>query len=261
MLSSWRYIVVGVAACLVSAVNAQAGISEKLISDVPAYGFYRGSGHTAAASVIGYYDLNGFPNLFDADGWEQVRLTANVRNQISSPEHNAKYDPHPDNANLPVPPNTSIACWFQTSVDPLPFGWSNAARSDDAFIGYTTYRGYECTSFHRYYGALSWSDITDEIDAMRPMVFLVDIDGDSGVDHFVPVFGYDDRGAAGKFYACYDGWSETETVVWKEYRPIGDPWGVGYVTFAHITPEPATLSILALGAMAMIRRRRRARQS
>jgi len=63
------------------------------LSNVPAYNWYHGCGPTAAASIMGYYDVHGYSNLFDASGWDAVKQTANVQDQISSPAHNAKYDP------------------------------------------------------------------------------------------------------------------------------------------------------------------------
>ncbi len=78
------------------------------IQDIPAYNWYHGCGPTAAASVLAYWDLHGYSNLFTASG-NDLYLTANVQDQISSPAHNAKYDPDPDVSSLPVPPKTSIA--------------------------------------------------------------------------------------------------------------------------------------------------------
>ena len=214
----------------VCSVSSGAAVS---LSGVPAYNWYHGCGPTAAGSIVGYYDVLGYSNLFDAEGWDAVKLTANVQDQISSPAHNAKYDPHPDDPNLPVPPNTSLACWFRTSVN-LQYGWSYLSYSDDAFEGYGQYRGYECDSWYESFAALTWTEFVGEIDAGRPLMFLVDTNGDGGTDHFVPVFGYDDRGAGGLHYGCYTTWSESETVAWYQFRAMGDPWGVGYATFVTI---------------------------
>ena len=218
----------------VCSVSSGAAVS---LSGVPAYNWYHGCGPTAAGSVVGYYDLLGFSGLFDAEGWDSVKLTANVQDQISSPTHNAKYDPTPDNASLPVPEKNSLASWFGTSVDPLEYGWSYLSRSDDAFEGYAAYRGYECDAWYKNYGATSWEEFTAEIDAGRPVMFLVDSDGNGGTDHFVNVFGYDDRGDGNLYYGLYTGWSESEAISWKRYRPMasGHAWGVGYLTFVEIS--------------------------
>lgn len=217
-----------------------------MLSNVPAYNWYHGCGPTAAASVIGYYDLRGYDSLFTASGWAAVSQTINVQDQISSPAHNAKYDPTPDDAGLPVPPNTSLACWFQTSKDPLGFGGSYQSLADDCLRGYTNYRGYSCSSSYEQYilGILgfTWSDLKREINASRPMMFLVDSDGNGSTDHFVPVLGYDDRGSAGKYYACYTTWSEDETVAWYKFQGMGQPFGVAYGTYLTITSAPGARS-------------------
>ncbi len=232
--------------------------SPVVLSLVPAYDWYHGCGPTAAASVVGYWDLHGYSNLFSAEGWDAVRLTANVQNQISSPEHNARYDPKPDDTTKPESWN-SIADWFRTSKDPLDYGWSYQSYADDAFEGYANYRGYQFDSYYESWGAFTWNDLVNEIDAGNPMMFLVDSGGDGDTDHFVPVFGYEDRGSDGLWYALYTTWSESETTTWQQFRPMSSSynWGVGYGTFVHPIPEPATITLLISGALSLIRRKNR----
>jgi len=241
-----------VVALLLALSSSIAKADLYVLDEVPAYNWYHGCGPTAAGSIIGYWDLLGYPNLFDASGWDDVRLTTNVQDQISSPAHNAKYDPDPDVSALPVPPMTSIADWFQTSVN-QPYGWSYQSRADDAFEGYANYRGYEFDSFDESWGAFTWADLVNEIDAGNPMMFLVDSNGDGGTDHFVPVFGYDDRGNDGLWYGIYDTWSEEETIRWEMFRGMSGSWdwGVAYATYVHPVPVPAAvlLGILGLGAV------------
>jgi len=230
-----------------------------VLSEVPAYRWYHGCGPTAAAAVLGYWDLQGYANLFDASG-EDLYWTDNVKDQISSPEHNAKYD-HEDDANLPVPPMASIADWFGTSVDPLDYGWSYLSHADDAFIGYADYRGYEFDAWYESLGSglFTWEELMTEIDGGRPMMFLVDSDGNGGTDHFVPVLGYDDRGDEGLWYGVYSVsiFGELENVLWKQFRPMsGDyKWGVGHGIFVHPVPEPAALILIALGTIVLRRPR------
>ena len=220
-----------VAACCTIVPAGLAPAAPILLDNMPAYNWYHGCGPTAAGSIVGYWDLAGLPNLFDASG-PTIYLTANVQDQISSPEHNAKYDPDPDDPNLPVPVKTSIADWFKTSVN-LPYGWSYQSDAPAAFTGYFGYRGYTASSGWTFYDASSsWSSFTNQINKGAPVMFLVDSTGDGGTDHFVPVFGYDDRGAGGLWYACYDTWSEGETVRWKQFRAMSSSysWGVGCIT-------------------------------
>jgi hypothetical protein len=230
------------------------------LSEVPAYNWYHGCGPTSAGSIIGYWDLHGYPNLFSASGWDNVKLTANVRDQISSPTHNAKYDPTPDAAG-PTPPFTSIADWFRTSMDPMPYGWSHQSDAPGTFEGYANYRGYDFTSYYQSLGSgvgnFSWTSLVQEIDAGRPMMFLVDSNGDGGTDHFVSVLGYDDEGA-NRYYGCYDTWSEDETIRWYEFLPMasGTHWGIAYATFvtpvSPPVPIPSTMVLLGSGLMGLV---------
>lgn len=223
------------------------------LSNVPAYNWYHGCGPTAAASIVGYYDALGLDNLFTASGWDNVKFTGNIQDQISSPAHNAKYDPHPDDASLPTPPNTSQACWFRTSVN-QPYGWSWLSYADDCFIGYAEYRGYECTAWNETFGSqFTWADLMGEIEAGRPMMFLVDTDGNGGTDHFVPVLGYQEMGGV-QYYGCYTTWSENESVIWKQFRGMGDAWWVGYATFVNIVPERTSSLMMAMAGLAVSRR-------
>ncbi len=212
------------------AVCASVHAAPVTLSSVPHYNWYHGCGPTAAASIVGYYEMMGFTALYDVDGWDNVKLTNNVKEHISSAAHNAKYDPKPDNPDLPVPENTSLACWFQTSVGSLEYGWSYLSYADNAFSGYADYRGYQAVSYYQSYHAMSFDDLVTEIDAGRPMMFLVDSTGSGGTDHFVPILGYDDRGGGDLWYACYTTWAEGETITWKRYRPMSSSygWGIGY---------------------------------
>lgn len=249
--------------CVVTGlISSIANATPTVLSQVPAYTWYHGCGPTAAASVIGYWDVQGYPSLFDAAGWDNVRLTANVQDQISSPEHNARYDPTPDDLTKPQSWN-SIADWFHTSEDPLQFGWSYLSDADDAFTGYANYRGYTFNAWNETFSTeFTWADLTAEIDAGNPMMFLVDTDGDGNTDHFVPVFGYDDRDTDGLWYVCYTSGHEGETEDWYRFQAMGEPWGVGYATFVHpvSAPIPAPGAILlgsiGVGLVGWLRRRR-----
>jgi len=251
----------GVAPPDLRSADTSTSSTAKTIGSVPAYAWYHGCGPTAAASVIGYWDMLGFPNLFDASGAD-VFLTSNVQDQISSPAHNAKYDSTPD-ASGPPPAYTSIADWFQTSVDPLGFGWSSLSSATDAFEGYAAYRGYAFGAETVGFSSL-WARLVGEIDAGRPFLGLVDTNGDGATDHFVPVLGYDDRGANGRYYGFYTTWSEIETIDWEPFLPLGNPWGVGFATFVtpldppSSVPEPGSwLLVLAGCIISMIGRAKR----
>jgi hypothetical protein len=271
-------IVVCLLALLIPATSFGAAVS---LSNVPAYNWYHGCTPTAVGSVMGYWDMHGYPNLFDASGWDAVSQTANVQDQISSPAHNAKYDPTPDDPNLPVPTKTSIADYLNTSVDPSPFGSTKVAQIIYGMTGYASSRGYASTATQYTYilgiASLTWSKLTSEINAGRPMVFNVDSDGNGTNDHSVPVIGYDDRGSGGKWYGYYTTWSEDETIQWSQFRGMSSSyaWGVSSGESFRITsaasayamtvgpsasgasgtqavPEPCTFVLLGMGLMGLL---------
>jgi hypothetical protein len=244
-----RLIVCAVAPVVALSADLEAAVVT--ISDVPAYEWYHGCGPTAAGSIIGYYDLNGYDSLFNASGWNDVRLTANVQDEISSPAHNLFYDDYPDETG-PPPPDTSIADFFHTSEGDLDFGWSWLEYADDAFTGYANYRGYsDWLAWNATYGIdLLWEDLVTEINNDRPMMFLVDSAGTGETDHFVSVIGYDDSTMQ---YGFYNTWSEEETIQWETFQGMSDQWGwgVGYATFirpgAASVPEPGVMLLMAMG--------------
>jgi hypothetical protein len=222
-----------------------------VVSGVPSYNWHHGCGPTAVGMILGYWDAQGYGDLFDAAG-PDLLLTANVGEHISSAAHNKKYNSNPDRWDLPIPPMTSIADFFRTSVGALAYGWSYHSFADDAFVGYAAYRGYEFASVNQNIAEFGWDGIKTEIDAQRPFMLLVDTNADGASDHFIPTFGYDERGDGGRYLAVYDGYHEDESVSWLSYAVMapGVSWGIGYVTTAVpltvIIPVPALFSPLVL---------------
>jgi hypothetical protein len=215
-----------------------------VLDEVPAYDWYHGCAPTAAGSVFGYWDLNGFDNLFDASDWDAIRLTVNVQDQISSPARNAKYDPTPDNPFLPDPPDTSIADFMHTSEEWRSFGGTSPGYIRRGVEDYAEYRGYQFNCAWHWWDEVLTDVLRAEIDAGRPMLFGVDSDasgrGNSLIevgDHIVPVFGYDDRGVDGFWYGFYTTWSEEENITWAKFnqQTRGTRWGVA--TIWHVRPE------------------------
>jgi hypothetical protein len=241
-----------IVACVIALlIPASAFGAVVQLSNVPAYNWYHGCTPTAVGTVMGYWDLHGYPNMFDASGWAAVSQTANVQDQISSPAHNAKYDPTPDNAGLPVPPKTSIADYLGTSKDPLGYGSTYVSNIISGMTGYASSRGYASTATQYTYIAglisLTWSKLTSEINAGRPMVFNVDSDGNGSNDHSVPVIAYDDRGSGGKWYGCYTTWSEDETIQWFQFTGMssGHPFGISSGESFRVTSTPSAYSLTA----------------
>jgi hypothetical protein len=229
-------------------VWSQAVASQPVVLDqVPAYDWYHGCTPTSVASILGYWDLHGHPGYFDAEGWDQLRLTASVQDEISSPTHNARYDSSPDDLTQPDAGDTSIADFLHTSEGSLGFGWTWLSLIDSGIENYAALRGDPIDARSESFAAFSWDEFTREIDDGRPMIFNVDTTADGIVDHTVPVLGYDDRGDGGRWFGAYTTWTEDETVEWFQFRPeaAGSDWGVDSVVFIQPLPDAPSATVLA----------------
>lgn len=216
---------------------------------VPAYLWRHGCGPTALGMIVGYYDTQGFSDLIDGSSFSQ---TEEVNQMIASggetgnpnpagrEEHYEDYatpqdyspilrddsyiaegrTPHVDN---------SLADYMDTSKSTRNnyYGWSWSSDMGPAFIDYVISRNlsYQASYNFFYNNSLTWDVLTGEIDSGRPMVLLVDSDGNGSTDHFVTVIGY--RTSPTLQYAVWDTWSAT-VVRWENFEYINPdvPWGI-----------------------------------
>jgi uncharacterized protein YfiM (DUF2279 family) len=220
-----------------------------LIQGVYEYIWHHGCGPTAAGMVIGYWDRNGFPNLIPGDSTTQ---TNEVNEAIASSGHYNDYSLPRDDEHTGLLQDRSVfggahssdslADFMRTSWSSISnyYGWSWFDDVDDAIIGYTNYQGYaQFNSWNEVWGGFTWDDFVNEINNARPMVFLVDTDGNGGTDHFVTAIGYD---ATTRQYACHDTW-DGAAVRWFDFSQIssGKRWGIYGATF--IQPPKPTISL------------------
>lgn len=230
---------------------AAPGGASKTIAGVPGYSWTHGCGPTALGMVVGYYDGMGFPDLYNGDASTQ---TAEVDQGIAStgsgtrssgeqrhfedyalPFDSAGPDPIPDSSET-YPVNChvddSIADFMQTSwsSEGNLYGWSWSSRVIPAFASYVALKNPVYVQTLRQYpmqtGALTWDVLKQEIDANRPMVFLVDTDGNGGTDHFVTIVAYSD--GPPRQYGCLDTWYPYEEVRWCNFSAMasGVSWGI-----------------------------------
>ncbi len=204
------------------------------ITTVPQYVWTHGCTPTAVGSLMGYWDVKGYSNLFAAQGWDKVRYTSNVANEITDPQHAAKYN-YRDVAYLPNAYD-SIADWLGTSVDPLGYGWTYTSKIAGAIKGYASFKGYQFNSNQYYYNATTWDTLKHEVDAGRPVIASIDTGTDGIIDHSVPVFGYYEASGT-RMYAFYLNWYEVEGAVtngycWAVFGPAthGVQYGVSDIT-------------------------------
>jgi hypothetical protein len=248
--------------------------TDKVISGVPGYLWRHGCGPTSVGMVVGYYDTHGYSNLIPGDASTQ---TAAVDQAIASqdselnPQHYEDYALPMDSSTPNIlddksePPSgdehasNCMADFMHTSwsVDSNRYGWSWSNMIGTSFTDYVNLvaPGYLPSYVNYYPGkSITWTILTTQINANKPMVFLVDTDGDGYTDHFVTVFGFRDSQGYQE-YACLDTWSPAEAIRWERFRPMkaGDPWGVwGGTSFALSappetpTPSPTPLLHIAL---------------
>jgi len=217
-----------------------------VISGVPPYLWRHGCGPTAVGMVTGYYDSHGYPNLISGSAFPQGNA---VNAAIASDENYNDYclplDSYPnllpDKSELPVGDehaDNCIADFQKTSQSYLGnyYGWSWNTYVEPSFEDYVTLvSSYTGNSTIYDFSGFSWNSLKNEIDSKRPMVFLVDTDGDDKTDHFITVIGYNSDGGI-NYYGCYDTWDSS--VHWYQYRGMasGNAWGVCSVNTFAMSP-------------------------
>jgi Peptidase_C39 like family len=212
--------------------------AQVVIPGVPAYLWRHGCGPTALGMVIGYWDGHGYPNLVPGDASTQTsQVNAMIADDHGSAVCNSDYGDHYrdyscpiDYSPNPIQPDKSslggahsgncVADFMKTSWSAMSnyYGWSWFDDVEPAFIDYVGYinPAYVPASTSYFFSQFTWSDYKREIDAGRPVVLLVDTDGNGGTDHFVTGIGYDD---ATMQYGIYDTWDRN--IHWFQWRQLG----------------------------------------
>ncbi len=246
---------------IVSGAALSGGVDITVLG-VPGYAWRHGCGPTAVGMVVGFWDETGCSDLFDGGSSTQtssvdqgIASEGSSSNPLHYEDYSLPLDSYPnmslDKSELPAGDehiSDSIADFMYTSWSSSNnyYGWSWSNHIEQSFSNYAQLRNssYVPSTQTYYYGStLTWGVLTSEIDAQRPMVFLVDSSGSGSTDHFVTVVGYRLDGTT-QYYGCLDTWSPYDTIRWVRFRGLssGYSWGVwgGYsfqLTCTNDTPD------------------------
>nr|MBN2277964.1 hypothetical protein [candidate division Zixibacteria bacterium] len=226
--------------------------SQMVIPDFPAYIWHHGCGPTATGMVIGFWDMVG-PDLIPGDASTQTAaVNAMIADDGNSPicggsslDHYQDYacpidyspdlytdrsetgGAHQDNCLADHMKTSQSAYWNR-------YGWSWFTDISAGFLGYINQvaPGLDPDAQDHVFTSFSFEDYKTEIDNLRPVVLLVDTDGDGETDHFVTGIGYDDENM---LYGVRDTWDQG--LHWYAWRGLGSgiTWGIyGVTTFGNI---------------------------
>ncbi|MFH2034919.1 MAG: dockerin type I domain-containing protein [Candidatus Zixiibacteriota bacterium] len=221
--------------------------SQVVISNVPSYIWHHGCGPTAAGMAIGYWD-QFFPFLVEGDATTQtVGANKMMTDDSEQPgcgypnaDHYQDYSCPIDNGSNILPDqsepgsnphaNNCLGDFMYTSRSSVgnAYGWSWFSHVYSAFVGYINFvaTGMDFTVANYIYDDFTFEDYKNEINNGRPVVLLVDTDGNGITDHFVTGIGYDDVDG---YYGIYDTWDHN--LHWYYWHQLSTAsWGIYGVT-------------------------------
>jgi len=247
---------------------------QTVISSVPSYLWRHGCGPTAAGMVIGYWDSNGYEDLISGNSSTQtffVNQTIASGGNSSNPNPpgselhyedyacpedaypNMKTDDYITKSRTPHV-DDCLADFMDTSKSTRNnyYGWSwysDVCISLKEYVKSVSFN-YEVVSYNLVWGEFTWENYCREIDANRPVVLLVDTNGDGGTDHFITAIGYDDSNN----YACYNTWDHN--IHWYDFSKIssGNTWGIYGATFFGISSEKFNFGLIWGNYSSMIKK-------
>ena len=231
-------------------------LSHVVIFGVPPYLWHHGCGPTALGMVIGYYDNQGYPELIPGDASTQTNaVNAVIADDNGDTQCGGDVADHYRDYACPIDyipaldadlsetggnhEDNCLADFMRTSRSSSGnyYGWSWFDDMPHTFTDYVNMLIPEskpgATEF--LYGQFSWEDFKHQIDLERPVILLVDTDGNGVTDHFVPAVGYD---RYNEYFAAYITWDSQ--LHWYRWREIGESvtWGIyGAVTFTFGVPD------------------------
>ena len=246
-------------------IRAKGMNVEVLSNPLPSYEWYYGCSPTSMASLVAYWDLNGYPNMFKGiQGWDQVSVMQNVKDQVMSPEHIAKYAYYSylDNPDAPDFAPNSIATFARSGFgDERHHTSTSTGGTEDGLDDYADYRGYDFIVTRQAMAGADqnaiWTKLVSEIEAGRPALAYLATSSDP--NHYVPIFGVAELPDGNRWYNHYNHSStvstvegEYETPVWHEFKEnvaaaseedsalVPVPWGIHTMFFYK--PRNVTLN-------------------
>jgi len=166
-------------------------------------------------------DDSGNPDCAAADGDHYQDYSCPIDDEDSTPI----YPDRSETGGAHV--DDCLADYMHTSrsSDILYYGYSFWSRIPSSFIEYVEQAsaGYAATASNVLFQNFSWNDYVDEISAGRPVVLIVDSDGDGITDHFATGVGYD---ASTNQYGVYTTWYPD--IRWYDWAGVsqGTDWGI-----------------------------------
>ena len=233
-----------------------------IIQNVPSYLNQHGCGPTAVGMVIGFYDSHDFIDLIEGETDTQ---TENVNDAIANTQHYNDFslpiDASPnllqDRSELGgAHESNCIADFMKTSWSSKGnyYRWSWYDDIAPAFNNYINLRNDEyivTTSNILLPSSDAWDSYKEEIDNNRPVVLLVDTDGNDTTDHFVTGIGYDDSES---LYGIYDTWDQN--IHWYSWRGMAksNTWGIYGITTFNLSKTLGTTEVYSLTSTTANRR-------
>ena len=205
---------------------------------VPAYLNSIGCAPTSIGMLLAYWDLRygynnmfvaqgGIPSLSDTGTSTGLYQTSNVSNEISS-----------------------IAGYCKTDIN----GNTTTTNALNGIKNYAAFKGYGMQATYTNFSlSTGWQLLVSEINAGRPMLFVVDSSGDGVADHMICTFGYDtNHDGDGLYYACYTTDNEGETPYWYKFQTTSSSYKYGILQEIKVVPEPATWGLFLIGTILVL---------
>ena len=232
-----------------------------IIPVVPAYIWRHGCGPTAVGMVVGYWDGNGFPDLVPGDATTQTAaVNTMIADDSGNPDCDAADGDHYQDYSCPIDTDSDTALWDRSQTggahasncvaDFLETSWSSrnsrygSSWDTDvpgSFTGYVNWKTpqYTPVAVRKLFDQFSWDAYKAQIDAGRPVVLLVDWNGNGDTDHFVTGIGYNDETTE---YGIFNTWDDDYH--WYSWQKIGvgRPYGIYSVILFRVSYQGPTLT-------------------